>query len=172
MNLPRARLGELVATQLEDEVVVYDPDRKQAHSLNQVASAVWHHCNGVNTIAELQRLVSDEIGVPLDQESVWLALRKLERAHLLVESLEPVGVTRRQVLGRAGQLVGASLAIPVVVSAFVPTAAAAASTDREPPESPEPEEPEGPGEPGDVGDIGDFGDSDDSGNAENSPNLR
>jgi hypothetical protein len=128
MTLPRARRDDLLTTELDDEVVVYDPERKQAHCLNRTAVAVWHHCDGANGIADLQQLVSDEIGVPLDERGLWLALRKLERAHLLVDKLEPDGITRRLMLGKTGRFAGAALAVPILVSVLVPTAAAAAST--------------------------------------------
>jgi hypothetical protein len=126
MKLPQARIENLLTTDLEEEVVVYDPERKQAHSLNRTAVAVWNHCDGRTSIAELQRQVSAEIGAPISETAVWLALRKLEQAHLLVERLGSMErLTRRQVLGRAGQAGAVAMATPIVLSAFVPTAAAA-----------------------------------------------
>ncbi len=113
---------------LDDEVVLYDPVRKQAHSLNRVVVAVWNHADGTNTIERLQRLASAEIGTPIDQEAVWLALLKLERAHLLMEKLGVVGpMTRREVLGKAGKYGAAAMATPLIASALVPAAAAAQS---------------------------------------------
>jgi hypothetical protein len=129
MNLPEARTDKLLTTELEDEVVVYDPARKQAHSLNRTAVAVWHHSDGETSLAELRRRVEAEIGVPVSEATVWLALRKLERAHLLVEKLgsaEPM--TRRQVLSKGGRLGAAAMvATPIILSANVLPAAAALS---------------------------------------------
>jgi Coenzyme PQQ synthesis protein D (PqqD) len=143
MNLPRARREDLLTTELDDEVVIYDPERKRAHCLNQAAVAVWNHCDGVNTIADIQRLVCSDIGIPITEEGVSLALGKLERARLFVENQAPDGMTRRHMMARAGQVLGATLAIPIVVSAFVPTAAAAASTDRREPTNEEGDDPSG-----------------------------
>jgi hypothetical protein len=129
MNLPKSRRDNLLTTELEEEVVVYDPERKQAHSLNRVAVAVWSHCDGETTsLAELQRRVSAEVGTPVTEAAVWLALRKLERAHLLMERIgSSDAMTRRQLIGQAGRLGAAAVATPIVLSALVPVSAAAIS---------------------------------------------
>jgi hypothetical protein len=117
-----------LSTNLDDEVVVYDPQRKQAHSLNRTAVAVWNHCDGSTSIDELRRLASEEVGHQLDMPGVWLALRKLERAHLLTERINDTSpMTRREMLGKAGRFGAAAMATPLIASALVPVAAAAAS---------------------------------------------
>lgn len=70
MNRPRARRDDLLTTALEDEVVVYDPDRKQAHSLSRVAMAAWNHCDGATSIDDLRQAVADETGLNVDEEAV------------------------------------------------------------------------------------------------------
>ncbi len=128
MNLPRARKTDLLTTHLEEEVVVYDPERKQAHSLNRTALAVWNQCDGQTSLAELQRRVSAEVGAPISEAALLSAVEKLERAHLLVGKLVSTDpVTRRQVLRTAGRMGAAAVAAPIVVSALVPVAAAAVS---------------------------------------------
>jgi hypothetical protein len=128
MNVPRARHDDLLMTKLEDEVVVYDPERKQAHSLNRTALAVWNHADGHKSLQELQRLVTADTGLPVNQAAILQALRKLERAHLLMEKVGTVRpMTRREMLAKAGQIGAAAAAAPLVVSALIPTAAAAAS---------------------------------------------
>jgi hypothetical protein len=126
-KLPRARRDDLLTTNLDDEVVVYDPERKQAHSLNRVAVAVWHHSDGTQTIEDLQRLASDEIGTPVPPEAVWLALRKLERAHLLLDKVGGSPLTRREMLGKSARYGAMAMATPLIASALVPVAAAAVS---------------------------------------------
>jgi hypothetical protein len=129
MNLPLAKTTNLLTTELEDEVVVYDPERKQAHSLNRTAVAVWNHCDGETSIGELQRRVSTEVGASVSEEAIWLALQKLERAHLLAEKLVSAGsITRREALEHAGRLGAAAMvATPLVFTAAVPAAAAVCS---------------------------------------------
>lgn len=128
MTLPRARRGDLLTTKLDDEVVVYDPESKQAHSLNRLAVAVWNHSDGARTVEELQGVVSNEIGVAVDQAAIVGALRKLEKAHLVLDKVAATGpITRRQMLTRTGKFGAVAMATPLIASAFVPMAAAAAS---------------------------------------------
>lgn len=128
MKPPRVRREGLLTTKLDDEVVVYDPERKQVHSLNRVAVAVWSYSDSTKTIEELQQLASDAMGAPIAQAAVMLALRKLERAHLLTEKLEKrSSLTRREVLDKAGRYGAAAMTTPLIASALVPVAAAAQS---------------------------------------------
>ena len=128
MDLPKARRHDLLTTSLDDEVVVYDPERKQAHSLNRLAVAVWNHAGTATSIESLERRVSDEIGAPVERAAVLAALRKLGRANLLDKSSASVGITRREAIRKAGRYGAAAvIATPIIASAFVPIAAAAAS---------------------------------------------
>jgi Coenzyme PQQ synthesis protein D (PqqD) len=128
MDQPRARRDDLLTTKLDDEVVVYDPESKRAHSLNRLAVTVWNHADGSKSVDELRQAVSDEIGTPIDTTAVVSAIRKLERAHLLLNKVAAVGpMTRREMLSKSGKFGAAAMATPLIASAFVPIAAAAAS---------------------------------------------
>jgi hypothetical protein len=129
MNLPRGRHDDLLTTNLEDELVIYDPESKQAHSLNRLAVAIWKHADGSKTIGDLQRLAAKELGVPVDQATVLLALRKLERARLLIDKFDTDSpLTRREMLHKAGRLGATAIVTPIVASALIPMASAAASS--------------------------------------------
>jgi hypothetical protein len=109
-------------------VVVYDPQRHLAHSLNRAALVVWKHCSGNNSVTELRRLVAGELGVEVDESAIWLALRRLASAHLLVGTPDDFkAVSRRQVLRTAGRIGIVAAVTPLISSALVPLAAAAAS---------------------------------------------
>jgi len=119
---------DLLTTRLDDEVVVYDPETKQAHSLNSLAVAVWTHADDATTVGDLQRRVSDDIGVPIDEATVVSALRQLQKAHLLLNKVTASGpLTRRELLGKGGKLGAVAIVTPMIASALVPMAAAAAS---------------------------------------------
>ncbi len=78
----------------------------------------------------MSRLVSAEIGSPIDESTILQALQQLERARLLAGGLEQFGgktVGGRELLKKTGQLGAAATIAPVVASILVPTAAAAAS---------------------------------------------
>jgi Coenzyme PQQ synthesis protein D (PqqD) len=131
MNLPRARTHGLLKTDLAEEVVVYDPERKRAHSLSRIAVAAWKHCDGLTSIANIQRLVAAEVEHPVDEATVLLALHQLRKAHLVgpfsFGSAQGDALSRRAALKRGARLGVAALATPLVVSMAVPAAAAAAS---------------------------------------------
>ncbi len=128
MNLPRGRRDDLLTTKLDDEVVVYDPETKQAHSLNRLAVSVWNHADNAETVADLQEKVSNDVGIPINEAAVLNALRKLERAHLLLDKVAMTGpLTRREMLRKSGKLGAAVAVTPIIASALVPLAAAAAS---------------------------------------------
>jgi hypothetical protein len=84
---PQARVERLVVQELPDEVLVYDLDRHRAHSLNRAAALVWRQCDGRTSVTEMATTLQRELGVPLGEEAVWLALERLGKAHLLQERL-------------------------------------------------------------------------------------
>ena len=127
--LPRAREGRLVVQELPDEVLVYDLNRHKAHCLNRTAALVWRHCDGHTTVAEMAALLEKEVKSPADEAVVWLALDRLERAHLLREPANLPGgearYTRREVMRRMG--IGAAVLVPIVTSIVSKAAAQAGS---------------------------------------------
>jgi hypothetical protein len=126
-QLPAGRHEGLVVEKLGDELLVYDSETTRAHSLNEVAAAVWEACDGERDATSIAELV----GVP--EDSVWRALSQLEERGLLEGEL-PVRMSgreysRRQAVRRMG-LIGASAAFaaPLVKSIVVPTAAQAGAS--------------------------------------------
>jgi hypothetical protein len=123
---PRARQSGLIVRDLEDEVLVYDLERNQAHCLNRTAGLVFRYCDGITTIGELVELVRTHIGPDADEQTVWHALLKLGKDNLLQEQVSWVakpGMTRRELMQRAGIAVAAA----TVTSIVVPSATHAAS---------------------------------------------
>jgi len=129
---PQARQEGLTVEELPAETMVYDRKRAKAHCLNRTSALVWKQCDGQTSVSEMARRLHQELGVPLDEELVWLALDRLDKAHLLQERLaRPTcgsEVTRRQVMRKLGMVGGLSLLLPVVTSMVAPTPAMAEST--------------------------------------------
>jgi len=129
--VPQARHERIVVQQMGDETVIYDEQRNHIHRLNRTAALVWRNCDGRRTAADLALVVQNEIGSPVTEEMVWLALDRLEKGHLLQDRLvrpEAEGqVTRRQMLRKAALVGGATLLLPVVQSMAAPTPAMAMS---------------------------------------------
>jgi hypothetical protein len=123
--LPRAR-KDCLWRELDDEVVIYDPDRHEGHCLNATAAAVWKLCDGKNSSAQIAVIVSRQFSAQVDKPIVELALERLAGAHLLVEPASPARhLSRRVAIRRIG--IAAAIALPLVTSVMAPTPAHAAS---------------------------------------------
>jgi hypothetical protein len=127
--LPKARRNQLVRKELGAEMLVYDRNSDAAHCLNATAARVWAHCDGRTTVAEMARLLEDEMKTPVADEVVWFALEQLRKSRLLQEPwARPAPVeqmSRRVMVRRLG--IAAVVAVPLVTSIIAPTAAAAAT---------------------------------------------
>ena len=129
-TLPLARKEQLIVQEVPDEVLVYDLDRHKAHCLNKTSAIVWKHCDGQTTVKAAARLIEKELNTPVDDDVVWLALKQLEKFHLLQERVvQPRGVTRRDLILKYAP---ATLAVPLILSISSPTAAQAATVPPDP----------------------------------------
>ena len=125
-RLPVAIRSQLVIQELDDETLVYDLKRDEAHCLNHTAALVWKCCDGKTTASEAARLLREKLGRPVDADLVWLAVRQLTRFHLvtsLPQVLRP-SVSRRDLVLKYAPL---ALALPVIISISAPPPAQAAS---------------------------------------------
>src|SRR2546421_10559243 len=98
---PQARTEGLVVEELGEDLLVYDLERDEAHSLGAVAARVFQACDGNLTIDEL----SSTLG--MDRDAVVEAVYGLSTCHLLGGS--PDGhlegrLTRRGLRLPAGKL--------------------------------------------------------------------
>ncbi len=116
---PKARENNLLAHEVEDETVVYDKTRQQAHRLETVAK-VWSLLDGKRSVSE----IAGELQV--DESVVALAVDDLANAQLL-ESSEPLSVSRRTALRRVASAAAVGVLLPVVTSISAPLAAQAQS---------------------------------------------
>jgi hypothetical protein len=109
----QARSERLLTQELSDELLVYDLDRHRAHSLNRTAALVWRHCDGRTTVAEMAALLQRELSLPADEDAVWMALRRLDKAHLLQAPItlpaDAVRCSRREMVRKLGTAAGLAL---------------------------------------------------------------
>jgi Coenzyme PQQ synthesis protein D (PqqD) len=126
--LPMRREEGLIVQELAEETVVYDQKRHKAHCLNKTAALVWRHCDGKTSPAEIATRLHAELNIPADDRVVSLALNGLQKAKLLQKPLTMANTalrfSRRDLVRKLGV---ASLLLPVVMTIFAPTAAAASS---------------------------------------------
>ena len=123
-RLPQARIDGLVIRELDDETLVYDTERDKAHCLNRTAALVWKLCDGKTNAREAARSLGREFSVPVDEDIVWLAVKQLERFHLIEPGLKSPSVSRRDLVLKYAP---ASLALPVIMSITAPTPAGTSS---------------------------------------------
>ncbi len=122
--LPRALRDNLVIRELDDETLVYDTKRDEAHCLNQTAALVWGLCDGRTTPTEAARSMQSTLGVDVDSDLVWLAVKQLQKFHLVERAAKSPSVSRRDLVLKYAP---AALALPVIMSISAPTPAQAAS---------------------------------------------
>ncbi len=118
--LPRSRTDNLVIRELDDETLVYDMERDEAHCLNQTAALVWEQCDGKTTAAQAARSLQSKLDVSVDTDLVWLAVKQLQRFHLVEAAKNSPSVSRRTLVLKYAP---AALALPVIMSITAPIAA-------------------------------------------------
>ena len=122
---PSARTEGLVVEEIGDELLVYDLNTDEAHSLDPAAAAIWRACDGTATVAGIATRLN------LDDAAVQATLKHLGELNLLAGEVPAVTVThsRRAVL-RRGLVAGAAgaVAVPVIHSIVAPAPAHAQSS--------------------------------------------
>lgn len=128
--LPRAQKAGVLATDVGDEVVVYDSKEHRGHCLNPAAALVWRHLDGRTSMDDMVTLLK-ELDARADRDTVWLALKELDRAHLLEQPLArpvPDNVSRRSMLRRLSIAAGGgAVLLPAISTMIAPPAYAQAS---------------------------------------------
>jgi len=72
--LPAARRDEIIAREVDGELLIYDRVRDKAHCLNETAAAIWKYCDGRTTTKEITEALAREHGGNVDENIVWLGL--------------------------------------------------------------------------------------------------
>ncbi len=113
---------------LNDELCLYDWQRKEVHALNPTAATVWQLCNGKTSPAQMATQLRANLETGLDapqaEALVWTSLEQLRKANLLDgEVAKPAGrpvLTRRQMLKVLGGAAAGAALLPVVSSIVAP----------------------------------------------------
>jgi hypothetical protein len=124
-RLPLSRTDDLVIRELDDETLVYDIKRDEAHCLNHTATLVWQHCDGKTTAAQAARKLQNQLDVKVDTDLVWLAVKQLKRFHLVQPDSKTPIVSRRDLVLKYAP--AALVLLPVIISITSPAPVQAAS---------------------------------------------
>lgn len=126
---PQSRQNALVIQELKGELLVYDLNASKAYCLNEISAFVWQLCDGNNSVKKISQSISKNLKSAVTEDFVWLAIAQLEERNLLAGNEEIAvdfkGRSRREVIRKIG--LGSLIALPVISSLAVPTAANAAS---------------------------------------------
>ncbi len=124
-----SRKDDLIVKEVEGEVLIYDLKTDKAFCLNETSARVWHLCDGTRNRSEITQQLSQSLSQPVEEGLVALALDQFEKENLLHAGQQAGnkfgGLSRREVVRRIG--LGSMLALPVISSLVVPTAASAGS---------------------------------------------
>ena len=131
---PLARSSELTVEHLLTETIVYDHQRHRVHCLNQTLAFVWQQCDGHTSVQEMAARLPDALNLPADQDIILVALRQLNKIHLLTGELPDHGSnglpSRRELVQRLAALgTTAAALIPAVTTIVAPTPSMAFSQD-------------------------------------------
>ncbi len=128
-QLPKARLNKIITQEADKELLIYDLEINKAFCLNETSALVWQLCDGKNSIAEISRLMTHQLKMPVAENLIWLALDHLKRNELLDKNFEIEidfgGLIRREVIKKVG--LTSMLALPFISSVVAPPSAEAQS---------------------------------------------
>lgn len=63
---PRVR-PDVTVTDIDDEIILYDPSDGSTHALNLTGALVWDLCDGTRTLEEIADTVADDFGRPRER---------------------------------------------------------------------------------------------------------
>lgn len=119
----------LVVHQLDAELLIFNGGKNHAHCLNPSMSSVWKLCNGRNSVQDIVDNLTKEPPGNLKADTLELAFKELIGKGLLKNDIPSTSewkrLSRRDLVRRIGS--GALIAMPVIASIAIPTAAEAAS---------------------------------------------
>lgn len=126
---PEAKTENMIIQELKDELLIYNLQTHQTFCLNKTSAMIWQNCDGKKTVHEISLLVSLKLNIAVNEDLVLLALNKLQKEKLLIDSKKSnellKGVSRRELIHQTAL---ASLTVlPLVYTVLSPTAAQAGS---------------------------------------------
>jgi Coenzyme PQQ synthesis protein D (PqqD) len=120
---PLARSERVIIEALRDELLVYNLDNDEAHSLDASAAAIWRACDGALTVTE----ISARVG--LSEAAVRSTVERLAGLDLLAAGSFTRPTHSRRAVLRRGLVAGAAVtaAAPLITSIVAPAAAGTTS---------------------------------------------
>lgn len=114
MNLPKARVNDIVVQELGKELLIYDLITNKAFSLNETSKIIYQSCDGETSFDELKRKHRE-----LNDDMILLGVNELSQTNMLTQKFES-GINRRTLLQKAAI---SAMALPIIISLATPAAA-------------------------------------------------
>jgi hypothetical protein len=132
-----ARRDDIFAEDILDEVLVYDRGADTAHCLSEPAAVAWRTCDGGATLDEIaNQLIARDLA---DAGAASAELADAAVAELIEKRLldasgvdASAAISRRKALRRIGGIGVAAVVGPLIVSAGIPSVAAASTACKSP----------------------------------------
>jgi hypothetical protein len=130
VSFPAARADGLLTEKVGSEIVVYDVEAKQAHCLKGLAASVFANADGKTSAENIAATAEKDLGEHVTFAQVQDAIAQLDAIALLdTPLLVRDGLSRREMVKKAGYVgAAAAAASPLITSLVVPSAAFAASS--------------------------------------------
>jgi hypothetical protein len=131
LDRPISRTEGLLTEEVDGELLAYDWGTNTAWRLNSTAAIVWRSCDGTRTLEDLLEVLEAELGSEVDEDVILIALDELVEHGMIESGYErrdevSVRLSRRRFF-KGATAATVAVAVPVVYSMAVPSAAAAAS---------------------------------------------
>ncbi len=123
---PTARVDDLVISEMDDELLVYDKRVHGMHHLNPLASSIWRNCDGINDLHTIQAICSVTEAETLSLDDVVAGLNILANLDLMQDWAQ-VSDGSRERSSRRKILKRTTVAGAAIASVTAPLATAHAS---------------------------------------------
>jgi hypothetical protein len=129
-KFPLARYDDIVVQEVADEILVCNLSNNRVFCLNKTAAEVWRLSDGETDVKQMAENLSRTFRQNVSEEIVVFALQELSNDDLLQGKYQSEtifkGLSRREVIRRVG--IASMIALPLISSIVMPTAAHAQST--------------------------------------------
>lgn len=142
-KFPKAREHNIVITESQNELLIYDLKTDRVYCLNETCRKVWELCDGETSIEEIGMSLNPQITDDNLRQIVSMALAQLDESQLLTERSSfqrGKGIlSRRELMRVLG--VSSAISLPLITTVIAPMAVEAQSQTCLPPNTPCPSAP-------------------------------
>jgi hypothetical protein len=129
-EFPKARSKDVLTEEVGGELLVFDTQSNRAHCLNGSAAAIWQHCDGKRSLAQLAQHLFPDLESVEGEQLVRVGVERLRRRRLLEGDATErrVDLSKRHMIKKMAIVAAAAgIAAPIISSVVAPTSSYAFS---------------------------------------------